>query len=215
MTREYSFLYISEYFQCDNGEAGVVFVCGASLKFDKVRNECHPEQYVSSYCYGPPKEKEITESSALCPEEYIGWGSQNNCSEYFHCDRGHIGVVYTCPEDLLFDKALEECVSAGQFACREGEGGVAMPRESSSPTSVADSITMDDIVNGGVVGDHNWSNAPMSSRTQNTANTPPWLSNTVMATNSGNCILGGGRSLLWLHCGASMIFFLWLTPCCC
>jgi hypothetical protein len=42
---------------------GVVYVCSASLKFDKVRNECHPEQYVSSYCYGPPIGKEVATTS--------------------------------------------------------------------------------------------------------------------------------------------------------
>ena len=42
----------TEYFQCNNGAMGSVYVCGSSQKFDKVRNQCQPAENVNSFCYG-------------------------------------------------------------------------------------------------------------------------------------------------------------------
>jgi len=204
---------ISEYFQCVDGAMGVVYVCGASQKFDKVRNECHPEQYVNSFCYGPPQGKEPTASiELLCADGYIGWESRNNCLEYFWCDRGRFDVVNYCPSDQLFDKMLGHCNLASQVTCMEGGGGSTMTNTSTVPmTSDSNSSTVG--VTGGVVGNFNWSDAPTASAPQNTSSdAPPWLANSIMTKSSGGCIKGvdGRRFTVWRHVGTSMILcFLW------
>ena len=196
--------YVSEYFQCDNGAMGVVFVCGASLKFDKVRNECHPEQYVNSFCYGPPKGKETNASSELCAEDYVGWETSNYCHEYFWCDGGRFDVVYYCPDNQLFDKGLGHCNPASQVNCINRGGGSTVTNVSSSPTTTLASGTQ---VNGSLVGNLSWSDAPMSSPTQNTSyDTPPWLSNTVMTTNSCDCKMVAGRKVF-----VGVLYLLWLS----
>ncbi len=182
---------------------GVVFVCGASLKFDKVRNECYPEQYVNSFCYGPAKEIEATASSESCAEDYVGWETSNYCHEYFWCDGGRFDVVYYCPDDRLFDRELGHCIPASQVNCIDGGGGSTVANISSSPNTTFASDTQ---VNGSVVGNLNWSDAPKSSPTQNRLNdTPPWLSNTVMTPNSGDCTMVADRKVY-----ASILYLLWL-----
>lgn len=105
-----------EYFWCNMGEMTTVQVCPAAQKFDKVRSKCYQEEYVNTFCYGPPLEKEQAE---LCRPNYSGWESRNACREYYYCDRGFADVIYDCGPDLLFDKTLELCESISvieQFA---------------------------------------------------------------------------------------------------
>lgn len=143
----------SEYFECDNGAMGVVHVCGESLKFDKVRNKCHPAEYVNSFCYGPPLGKDEspeqgggvsgvsggsgggTTSAArgLCNEGFTGWGSRLGCKEYYWCNRGSADVIYDCGQDLLFDRTLELCNFAYLVHCESGKGGVPVPTPQPTP----------------------------------------------------------------------------------
>eukprot|EP00578_Thalassiosira_sp_NH16_P006571 CAMPEP_0181106580 /NCGR_PEP_ID=MMETSP1071-20121207/16608_1 /TAXON_ID=35127 /ORGANISM="Thalassiosira sp., Strain NH16" /LENGTH=325 /DNA_ID=CAMNT_0023189997 /DNA_START=255 /DNA_END=1229 /DNA_ORIENTATION=+ len=132
-----------EYFRCDNGSMGNVNVCGTSLKYDKTRNQCYPEQDVDSFCYGPPLEQtqaaaqgggDIGSSSSsgtsssssnrdLCKEGYTGWSSRLGCQEYYWCDRGQADIIYNCGKDLIFDQSLELCNFQHEVNCRE-EGGI-------------------------------------------------------------------------------------------
>ncbi len=117
---------------------GVVHVCGESLKFDKVRNQCHPEEQVNTFCYGPPQS--ASSPGGLCPDGYTGWKSLNGCREYHWCDLGYADVIYDCGEDLLFDIALELCNFAGQVVCVE-DGSA--PAESSTRPPPAPLVLVD------------------------------------------------------------------------
>jgi len=119
---------------------GAIHICGDSLKFDKVRNECHPEEHVNSFCYGPPQSS--TSSGGLCSEGYTGWGSRNGCHEYYWCDYGYADVIYDCGQDLLFDITLELCNFANQVVCNENGAASAAnhpPARPPAPLSLANS----------------------------------------------------------------------------
>ncbi|KAL3766828.1 hypothetical protein ACHAW5_005243 [Stephanodiscus triporus] len=198
-----------EYFKCDNGAMGTVHVCEDSLKFDKVRNQCHPEEQVNSFCYGPPQS--TTSSGNLCSEEYTGWESRNGCREYYWCDLGYADVIYDCGQDLLFDITLELCNFASQVVCTEN-GGASVANKSPSqppapstlteppapkPSTLRPSPVMGTVGGkgsssgvGGVVGDYNWSDPIASTEPQNTSvETPPWLMNTVKSTNNAKGVM--------------------------
>lgn len=185
---------------------GVVFVCGASLKFDKVRNECHPEEYVNSFCYGPPKGEEPNASNALCADGYVGWESSNNCQEYFWCDRGHFDVVYNCPDGQLFNEVVGHCDIANQVTCMDDSSGGTTNISSAPIPTPAKNFSIGNVtgVNGGVVGSFNWTDTPKASTTQNaSSDTPPWLLNTIVRTNSSGCILGIRK--IWQLVGSSLL----------
>lgn len=128
-----------EYFECDNGEMGVVHMCDEGMKFDKVRNNCHDEVNVNSMCYGPAHTMSL--SDGLCSDGYSGWESRNGCREYYWCDIGYADVIYDCGQDLLFDRGMELCNFANQVKCVENGGvvstddaGVQLPAPVSVPT---------------------------------------------------------------------------------
>jgi hypothetical protein len=198
-----SVLFPKEYFKCDNGAMGTVHVCEDSLKFDKVRNQCHPEEHVNSFCYGPPQS--TSSSDNMCSEEYTGWESRNGCREYYWCDFGYADVIYDCGQDLLFDITLELCNFASQVVCTEN-GGASVANQLPSqppaplaltkppapkPSTLRPSPVMGAVGGnnsssgvGGVVGDY--------KEPQNTSyetETPPWLINTVMSTNNAKSVL--------------------------
>jgi len=133
------FFSSEEYFKCDSGAMGAIHICGDTLKFDKVRNQCHPEEQVNSFCYGPPQSS--TSSGGLCSEGYTGWGSRNGCREYYWCDLGYAEVIYDCGQDLLFDITLELCNFANQVVCNENGAASAAnhpPARPPAPLSFAD-----------------------------------------------------------------------------
>ena len=112
-----------EYFECDNGEMGVVHMCNEGLKFDKVRNQCQDEMSVNSMCYGPAHTMSL--SDGLCSDGCSGWESRNGCREYYWCDIGYADVIYDCGQDLLFDRSMELCNFANQVHCVENGGVVS------------------------------------------------------------------------------------------
>ena len=112
-----------EYFECDNGEMGVVHMCNEGLKFDKVRNQCQDEMSVNSMCYGPAHTMSL--SDGLCSDGYSGWESRNGCREYYWCDIGYADVVYVCGQDLLFDRSMDLCNFANQVHCVENGGVIS------------------------------------------------------------------------------------------
>ena len=131
--------FFEEYFKCDKGAKGVVHVCGDSLKFDKVRNQCHPEEEVNTFCYGPPQS--TTSSGGLCPDgSYTGWKSRNGCHEYYWCDLGYADVIHACGQDLLFDMELQLCNIAGEVICVEnGSAPIESPTQPPpAPLSLVD-----------------------------------------------------------------------------
>ena len=207
---------------------GAIHICGDSLKFDKVRNQCHPEEHVNSFCYGPPQSS--TSSGGLCSEGYTGWGSRNGCREYYWCDLGYADVIYDCGQDLLFDITLELCNFANQVVCNENGAASAAnnppasfdntpaPRPSAlrpSPVMGAALTPLPGIPGshdgvgdnssyigaGGVVGDYDWSDSTAATSTggHNTSyETPPWLLNTVMTTNGANGLVVAENTFRWL-----------------
>ncbi|KAL7517621.1 hypothetical protein ACHAWX_002528, partial [Stephanocyclus meneghinianus] len=47
----------------------------------------------------------------LCPPTYTGWLSID-CIEYYECNAGSAGPIFTCPEGEKFDKVILKCNSA-------------------------------------------------------------------------------------------------------
>ena len=186
----------TEYYKCENGSPGIIRMCGKNLKFDLVRNECHPEKSVDSLCRGPPlKSAQQGSQEDLCEEGHTGWEVRLGCREYFWCNNGHYDVLHSCGEDLLFDQALELCNFAHLVHC-----GPAPPKPSPTkkPMSLSretpgllgskgDEIGTNDGPNA--PGDYSSSNTKSSSPLQGQVetlqdhterDTPPWLRNNVI-----------------------------------
>ena len=102
-----------EYWYCDNGVPGVIRSCGASLKFDKVLDQCNSEAKVNNFCYGPALPEGTTASSkGLCKEGFTGYETRFGCKEYYWCNNGNLNEgIRECGKDLLFDKVLNQCNS--------------------------------------------------------------------------------------------------------
>jgi len=53
----------------------------------------------------------ITDNShELCPDFFIGWHTRADCKEYFECNNGQIGPLYSCGENFKFDKVSGKCL---------------------------------------------------------------------------------------------------------
>jgi hypothetical protein len=183
-----------EYFECDNGEMGVVHMCDEGMKFDKVRNQCHDEVNVNSMCYGPAHT--MTLSDGLCSDGYSGWESRNGCREYYWCDIGYADVIYECGQDLLFDRSMELCNFAHQVNCVENVPFVVSTDDADdvqlpAPVSVPTPLTSRP--------------SPLTGTTLTTINTPPQVTeteqqlfcassmtelDTVSCTTAQSCISG-------------------------
>ena len=46
----------------------------------------------------------------LCPDFFIGWHTRVDCKEYFECNNGKIGPLYTCGEGFKFEKVSGKCL---------------------------------------------------------------------------------------------------------
>ena len=53
-------------------------------------------------------------SHELCPDFFVGWHTRADCKEYFECNNGQIGPLYTCGEGLKFDKVRGKCISESE-----------------------------------------------------------------------------------------------------
>ncbi|KAL7551637.1 hypothetical protein ACHAWF_014829 [Thalassiosira exigua] len=167
-----------EYYKCENGAPGVIHVCGNSLKFDKVRNQCYHGQYVNSFCYGPPLGHDQARQQALCGEGHTGWEARLGCKEYYWCDRGRADVVYTCGEGLLFDRTLELCNFAPMVHCPD-KGGPSTPPPAPPPTPRPTPATRT-LPPTKLNGDYRWSDTAAPTLAEVQSETPPWLMNTIM-----------------------------------
>jgi hypothetical protein len=165
---------------------GNVKRCGGSKKFDKGRNQCHDEEHVNSFCYGPVHS--ASSSSGLCRDKRTGWESRNECREYYWCDLGYADVIYDCGRDLLFDKNLELCVFTSQLDCHDS--GVAQP-PAETLTIRPGPVTIVTLAPAGLIGGTITSRPTSTPSTQQSSyETPPWLTNTVFTTNNVGRIFG-------------------------
>mmetsp|Transcript_1949 Transcript_1949/g.4577 ORF Transcript_1949/g.4577 Transcript_1949/m.4577 type:complete len:1223 (-) Transcript_1949:74-3742(-) len=217
-----------EYYTCDNGAPGVIQVCGESLKFDKVRNECHSEQSVNSYCYGPPLESNNDQtdgqqqgggngnnsaSRGLCKEGFTGWEARLGCREYFWCDHGIANFIYDCGDDLLFDRTIELCNFKHLVHCVD-KGGPATPppvppptsqptpppvaRQTFPPTMSESPSSTEDRMVNNYGYDYNWSDTASPTLPQGQSERPPWLMNVIMTNNNGSGDALGAARYGWL-----------------
>jgi len=54
----------------------------------------------------------IADRGVTCPKtEFVGWHTSTDCTEYFRCNKGSLGVVKVCPPDEKFDKVRSQCHS--------------------------------------------------------------------------------------------------------
>jgi hypothetical protein len=210
-----------EYYQCDNGKpGGVIYVCNESLKYDKVRNKCRPEQEVNSFCYGPPpsQAEQVQQQTvqSLCKEGYTGWEARLGCREYYWCDNGRSDVMYECGEDLLFDRTNGMCNFKHLVHCVD-KGGPATPppvpptpwptprptqKVQTLPPTLSQSPSSDDDWSVGAnAGGNPWSNTATPTAPGGQSEIPPWLmTNTVGMKPTDNS--GGDTSCshhMWLR----------------
>jgi len=52
----------------------------------------------------------IADRGVVCPKtEFVGWHTSTDCTEYFRCNKGSLGIVKVCPPDEKFDKVRSKC----------------------------------------------------------------------------------------------------------
>lgn len=48
-------------------------------------------------------------SHELCPDFFVGYHTRANCNEYFECNNGQIGPMYSCGQGYKFEKVSGKC----------------------------------------------------------------------------------------------------------
>ncbi|KAL7541833.1 LOW QUALITY PROTEIN: hypothetical protein ACHAXR_011262 [Thalassiosira sp. AJA248-18] len=134
-------------------------------------------------------------SPGLCPVGFNGFHAKEDCTKYYECTDGYVGLVHTCTRSYKFDKVSGRCISEelvnsycyGPALDKENEQKqkqktdndqitAAEARPSHSPIPVGRPTTAPDLVveanEGG--GSFVWSNTTTPTVPKNESETPHW-----------------------------------------
>lgn len=95
--------------QCPLGMLCIPFNCEQKDDFPTTSNEPGTD-LVQSDSNESSTSSIMDNSHELCPDFFIGWHTRSDCKEYFECNNGQIGPLYTCGDGFKFEKVSGKCL---------------------------------------------------------------------------------------------------------
>ena len=132
----------SSFYECYDGIIVTAHQCDTGFLFDNVEGGCLSKELVDENCFSRSGEESKGPSSVsydaskpgnkqtstegemlvadsqnkydldLCPLNFNGFHAKGDCTEYYECYSGWVGIVQNCKPNYKFDKGRDECIAA-------------------------------------------------------------------------------------------------------